>query len=78
LCSEIVAHELFVELPLRKAGEHKSRVLSEVTVAADGTEKIELVTRREAHHGGSVSADLDENKKTIRSEEQSSSKVSGF
>ncbi|CAL5007069.1 unnamed protein product [Urochloa decumbens] len=61
------------ELPSRKAGEHKSRVLSEVTAAADGTEVIEQVTRREAQDGGLASAVSDEQEKTTGSQQQSSS-----
>ncbi|CAN6331452.1 unnamed protein product [Urochloa humidicola] len=62
------------ELPSRKVGEHKSRVLSEVTAAADGTEVIEQVTRREAQDGGWASAVSDEQEKTTGSQQQLSSK----
>ncbi|WVZ79471.1 hypothetical protein U9M48_027045 [Paspalum notatum var. saurae] len=69
------------ELPLRKAQEHRSRVLAEVTLAADGTtlkddEVIEQVTTREAHDGGLEKgvAMSDDEEKTTRSQQQSSSK----
>ena len=78
LTSEIVAHKLSVELPSRKAGEHKSRVLSEVTAAADGMEVIGQVTRREAQDGGLVSAVSEEQVKTTGSQQQSSSEVGSF
>ena len=78
LTSEIVAHKLSVELPSRKAGEHKSRVLSEVTAAADGIEVLEQVTRRETQDGGLVSTDSEEQEKTTGSQQQSSSEVGSF
>jgi alpha-1,4-galacturonosyltransferase len=78
LTSEIVAHKLSVESPSRKAGEHKSRVLSEVTAAADGIEVLEQVTRREAQDGGLVSTDSEEQEKTTGSQQQSSSEVGSF
>ena len=78
LTSEIFAHKLSVELPSRKAGEHKSRVLSEVTAAADGIEVLEQVTRREAQDGGLVSTDSEEQEKTTGSQQQSSSEVGSF
>ncbi|KAL6593308.1 hypothetical protein ACP70R_049061 [Stipagrostis hirtigluma subsp. patula] len=64
------------ELPLKKAGEHKNRVLSEVRVTADGTgsgdeELIEQVTRKEGQDGAS-----DEQDKTTGSQGQSSSEES--
>ena len=76
--SEIVAHKLSLELPLRKAGEHKSCVLSEVTAAADGIEVLEQVPRREAQDGGLVSTDSEEQEKTTGSQQQSSSEVGSF
>ena len=78
LTSEIVAHKLSLELPLRKAGEHKSCVLSEVTAAADGIEVLEQVPRREAQDGGLVSTDSEEQEKTTGSQQQSSSEVGSF
>jgi len=78
LTSEIFAHKLSVELPSRKAGEHKSRVLSEVTAAADGIEVLEQVPRREAQDGGLVSTDSEEQEKTTGSQQQSSSEVGSF
>jgi len=78
LTSEIVAHKLSLELPSRKAGEHKSCVLSEVTAAADGIEVLEQVTRREAQDGGLVSTDSEEQEKTTGSQQQSSSEVGSF
>ncbi|KAJ1259829.1 hypothetical protein BS78_10G185900 [Paspalum vaginatum] len=68
------------ELPLRKAREHKSRVLAEVTVAADGTalkddEVIEQVTKREAHDDGlEKGVGISDEEKTTRSQQQSSTK----
>jgi alpha-1,4-galacturonosyltransferase len=53
-------------------------VLSEVTAAADGTEVIEQVTRREAQDGGLVSAVSEEHEKTTGSQQQSSSEVGRF
>nr|CAB3482690.1 unnamed protein product [Digitaria exilis] len=65
------------ELSLRKAGEHKSRMLSEVTAAADGTEVIEQVTRRqEAQDGDSASAFSEEKEKTTGSQQKLSSEES--
>jgi len=66
------------ELPLRKAGEHKSCVLSEVTAAADGIEVLEQVPRREAQDGGLVSTDSEEQEKTTGSQQQSSSEIGSF
>jgi alpha-1,4-galacturonosyltransferase len=82
VCLRSSAHKLFVDLPLTKVGEHKSRVLSEVTVAADDTalkadEVIEQVTTLEAQDGGLVKGAgvSDEQEKNIGSQQQSSSEV---
>jgi alpha-1,4-galacturonosyltransferase len=78
-------HKLFVDLPLTKVGEHKSRMLSEVTVAADGTtlkadEVIEQVTTLEPQDGSLVKGAgiSDEQEKNIGSQQQSSSEVGIF
>lgn len=78
-------HELFVDLPLTKVGDHKSRVLSEVKVAADGTrlkadEVIEQVTMLEAQDESLVKGTgvSDEQEKNIGSQHQSSSEVGIF
>lgn len=69
------------EFPLKKARERKSRMLSEVTVAADGMalkddEVIEQVTTRDAHDGGLVKGVgvSYEQETTTGSQKQSSSK----
>ena len=82
VCLRPIAHKLCVDLPLTKVGEHKSRVLSEVTVAADGTalkanEVIKQLTTLEAQDGGLVKGAgvSDEQEKNIGSQQQSSSEV---
>lgn len=81
--SEELTESKSQDLPLTKAGEHKSRVLSEVTVAADDTalkadEVIEQVTTLEAQDGGLVKGAgvSDEQEKNIGSQQQSSSEES--
>jgi alpha-1,4-galacturonosyltransferase len=68
---------------LWKEGDHKNRVLSEVRVATDGSELkdegvIEQVTTREGQDGGFARNASDEQQKTSRSQQQSSSEVGGF
>lgn len=81
--SEELTESKSQDLPLTKVGEHKSRVLSEVTVAADDTalkadEVIEQVTTLEAQDGGLVKGAgvSDEQEKNIGSQQQSSSEES--
>ncbi|CAD6244898.1 unnamed protein product [Miscanthus lutarioriparius] len=81
--SEELTESKSQDLPLTKVGEHKSRVLSEVTVAADGTalkanEVIKQVTTLEAQDGGLVKGAgvSDEQEKNIGSQQQSSSEES--
>ncbi|XP_062192339.1 probable galacturonosyltransferase 4 [Phragmites australis] len=69
------------ELPLRKAGEHKNRVLSEATAVADRAElkdeeAIEQVTTREGRDVGSARGVSDEQEQTAGSQQQSSSEGS--
>lgn len=85
VCLRSIAHKLFVELRLPKVGAHKSRVLSEVTVADDDTsskdnEVIEQVITLEAQDGGLVKGAgvSDEQEKNIGSLQQSSSEVGAF
>lgn len=85
VCLRSFVHKLFVDLPLTKVGEHKSRMLSEVTVAADGTtlkadEVIEQVTTLEPQDGSLVKGAgiSDEQEKNIGSQQQSSSEVGIF
>ncbi|TVU06620.1 hypothetical protein EJB05_49844 [Eragrostis curvula] len=69
------------ELPSRKVGEHKNRVLSEVSTAADvsglkDVGVIEQVTAREGQDGSSARSASDEQEKTAGSHQQSSSEGS--
>lgn len=81
--SEELTESKSQELRLPKVGAHKSRVLSEVTVADDGTsskdnEVIEQVITLEAQDGGLVKGAgvSDEQEKNIGSLQQSSSEES--
>ncbi|EES13695.1 hypothetical protein BDA96_07G112100 [Sorghum bicolor] len=81
--SEELTESKSQDLPLTKVGEHKSRMLSEVTVAADGTtlkadEVIEQVTTLEPQDGSLVKGAgiSDEQEKNIGSQQQSSSEES--
>lgn len=72
-------HNLCVELPLTKTGEHKNRVLSEVRAAADGSGLkdggvIKQVTT-EGEHGSSARSVSAEGEKTSGSHQKSSSEV---
>ncbi|CAD6265598.1 unnamed protein product [Miscanthus lutarioriparius] len=81
--SEELTESKSQDLPLTKVGEHKSRVLSEVTVAADGTtlkadEVIKQVTTLEGQDGGLVKGAgiSDEQEKNMGSQQHSSSEES--
>lgn len=73
------ARQLFLEFLLRKAGEHKNRVLSEATAAdsarSEDDDLIEQVTSKEGEDDGLATVSVDQQQITTASQQRSASEV---